>query len=765
MRTQGLDEVIGGGKSVLYPIRRIAMLLGDLLDILFEFGGGKGGEPNNVAVRFLLPSVFWGVLAFIALRQWRQRRSRKDLYLGLAALLGLSRELTMFVAEYGSLRGHIPFDAIYPVYPPFEHGATMLSCVMIGFAYLNNLQGDRSTRLFLSIGSAITGILTITTAYAWPAFLATHPNAPFASFWGDLAFRVSGSILMLSVLVMLARIERKQPARTPATLFLPFLFFFLDDFLMIFNILTGERFVGLYAPIRHNLHIWAIPMLVGAYWSELVQSLSDAEKRVSSIFRVSPSALCVADCSGTITVASPASFQVLGCPPEELIGKDLRRLGEGPELPLATPGSGQQPMSFICQHTEENGTTKWLNWNIRWEEKEELLYAVISDITEHKKLEAQLRQAQKLEAVGTLAGGIAHDFNNMLTTIVGYTTLLQMKMAEDSPDRVMVDHILAASERAANLTKSLLAYSRKQINDPAAVNLNTVVRGIEKLLTRLIPETIEFTCSCGEKDLTVWADSGQIEQLIMNLVTNARDAMPTGGKLIISAEPVELEDEFVQSRGQMKAGSYALLSVADSGTGMDEKTRERIFEPFFTTKDVGKGSGLGLSMVYGIVKQHDGFIDVISEPGRGTTFRIYLPIVDIAMHEAEPKEVRQPKGGTETILLIEDESEVRQLLKDVLDGNGYHVIEAADGVDGVRKFLKHRQEIHLVVTDVMMPRKNGKEAFDEIRRAREDIKAIFISGYSAVTTRLLLDEGLPYLQKPVSPQELLFKTREVLDAE
>jgi len=378
------------------------------------------------------------------------------------------------------------------------------------------------------------------------------------------------------------------------------------------------------------------------------------------------------------------------------------------------------------------------------------------------ELERQLLQAQKLEAVGTLAGGIAHDFNNILTAIVASTSLLQKAIDETSPLRRQLDRIFSACERASALTQGILAYSRKQISKPVPSNLNQIMENIHRLLMRLIPERIEFSVSLAEADLTIMADSGQIEQTLMNLVTNAVDAMPEGGSLYIRTEPV-LDLQFQDADGTLRTGNFAHLAVSDSGAGMDAATRERIFEPFFTTKEVGQGSGLGLSVVYGVIRQHDGFIRVASEPGCGTEFSVYLPLLAPDLKNGLRPNVPPRQGGNETILLMEDDGDVRGLLREVLSSFGYQVIEAVDGKEGVEKFMEHRDRVKLLLTDVMMPKKNGREAYNEIRKVNEDIKTIFMSGYSASATAEILGERQNYLAKPVSPRELLITIREVLD--
>jgi signal transduction histidine kinase/CheY-like chemotaxis protein/HAMP domain-containing protein len=385
------------------------------------------------------------------------------------------------------------------------------------------------------------------------------------------------------------------------------------------------------------------------------------------------------------------------------------------------------------------------------------------DFTERKSLESQLRQSQKLEAIGTLAGGIAHDFNNILTVIVASASLLQRRLDEESPLRRQVDRIFSATERASGLTRGLLAYSRSQVSNPVPIRTNLIVESFFRLLSRLVPENIVFTLSLTDLDPCVMADRGQIDQVLMNLVSNAVDAMADGGTLVIRTDQMIVDPEFIAIHGQGAPGGYALISVEDSGTGVNETIRERIFEPFFTTKETGKGTGLGLSMIYGIVSQHNGFITFSSEPECGSAFRILLPLVHREGHESGATITQSLPGGNETVLLVEDDEAVRQLLKDVLESYGYQIVEAEDGEDALDKFRAQKDRIRLVLSDIMLPKKNGAKAFKEMREIKADIRVIFTSGYSAAATRELLDEKLAYLAKPVSPRELLIRIREELD--
>ena len=392
---------------------------------------------------------------------------------------------------------------------------------------------------------------------------------------------------------------------------------------------------------------------------------------------------------------------------------------------------------------------------------------VLIDITEQKKLQEQLIHAQKMEAVGELAGGVAHDFNNILTAILGYGYMLRMKVEQDDTLREYADRILTSSEKASKLTQSLLAFSRKQIINLQPVNLNNLISDLSKMLSRLITEDIHLELYISVDKITVLGDKAQLEQVVMNLTTNAKDALPEGGSIIIETEVVQMDNDYVKSHGYGRPGSYALLTIADTGVGMDEQTRKRIFEPFFTTKETGKGTGLGLSIVYGIIKQHNGYINVYSELNKGTTFRIYIPLIEAEEIPITLKdESITSMAGTETILIAEDEESVRNLYKEALETYGYSVIEAEDGESAVSKFIENKDKIQLLILDVVMPRKNGREAYEEIITINPDIKALFTSGYTEniIHKKGILDSKFNFIRKPISPNELIRKVREILDS-
>ena len=391
---------------------------------------------------------------------------------------------------------------------------------------------------------------------------------------------------------------------------------------------------------------------------------------------------------------------------------------------------------------------------------------VMRDITAQKKLEDQLRQAQKMEAIGTLAGGIAHDFNNILTAIVGYGYMAQLNMGPDDPQRANIEHILEGADRAAHLTKDLLIFSRKQVSEKAPVDLNEIVGIVEKFLMRIIGEDIVCSMALHAEPIVVYADTHQLEQVLMNLATNARDAMPGGGDLVIATEQIILDDDYVAIHGYGKPGRYALLTVSDTGAGMDKETCKKIYEPFFTTKEVGKGTGLGLAVVYGIIKQHEGYINVYSEPGTGTTFKICLPLISSEVREGEIVPEKETLArGTETILLAEDDESVRKLISIVLKQEGYTVIEAIDGIDSVKKFMENKETVRLLLSDLIMPKMNGKEAYDEMKAWRPGLKAIFVSGYApdVIRQNMSLESDVELISKPILPYSLLKKVRTLLD--
>jgi PAS domain S-box-containing protein len=491
------------------------------------------------------------------------------------------------------------------------------------------------------------------------------------------------------------------------------------------------------------------------------------ENAIEGIFQTSP--------EGRLISANPALARILGyASPEELIesvsdvGKQVY-VGERQRQEYARlMETGGLARNFETEVRCKDGSVQWVSLNARAvrDEAGNVLYheGTMESITERKKLETQLLHAERMQSVGNLAGGVAHDFNNILTTIMGYCSLILMKAAPDNQLSAYVNQIMEAADRASALTQNLLAFSRRQPIETKTVDVNESIRIVEKLLRRIIGEDIELRTSLSDERLAVVMGEGQIGQILMNLATNARDAMPEGGALSIKTEKVHLSGSIMKAYDSME-GAYACIEVSDTGSGMDERTKGQIFDPFFTTKEVGKGTGLGLSIVYGIVSQNKGRVDVSSRPGSGTAFTIYLPLTEPASSAVSPEERGELRGGNEVILVAEDNRDVRQIVTTVLRDFGYVVIEAADGAEAVEKFNEQKEAVDLLLLDVIMPRKNGKEAYMELKEIRPDIRAIFMSGYTGdiLSKKGIGREGVPMISKPIVIEKLLRQIREILD--
>lgn len=417
---------------------------------------------------------------------------------------------------------------------------------------------------------------------------------------------------------------------------------------------------------------------------------------------------------------------------------------------------------------KRDGEQVWvsINSNAKYDNEGRLVWidGIYEDITNKKQLELQLQQSQKMEAIGTLAGGVAHDFNNILTAIIGYGNLLKIKFGTNEAVMNYITPMLAAADKATQLTKSLLVFSRKQAVSLKKTNINDIVDGMSKLLLRVIGDDIQLNIKMYSDKLIVEADSGQLEQVLLNLVTNARDAMPKGGLISIETSRISVGRRFVVKHDALPPGEYAAIYVSDTGAGMSEATQMRIFEPFFSTKEVGKGTGLGLSIVYGIVKQHKGDIGVYSEIGTGTVFKIYLPLVQGEEDEKIMEDNSPAIGGSEVILVADDDEQVRTLILEVLKSGGYRVLVASDGDEAIEEFRENADSIDLALLDVVMAKKNGKEVYDYIHPIRPDLKVLFMSGYTAdiISQKGVLDDNIEFVAKPVSPDDLLRKVRKVL---
>ncbi len=507
-------------------------------------------------------------------------------------------------------------------------------------------------------------------------------------------------------------------------------------------------------------------------------ALRASEERFRALVENSSDALLLIDVEARVTYVTPSSERHLGWRSDQMIGRSIFDFLHPDDRELA----GER-MAETLQHPAKPVTAqvRFLHADGSWRIMEGVgvnhiaepsVGAIVvnaRDITDRRRLEDQLRQSQKMEAVGQLAGGVAHDFNNLLTAILGYCNLILDEIPREDPLRRDLEEIQSAGERAASLTRQLLAFSRRQMLHPQVVDINTVVQQMEKLLRRLISEDVELVTALAPALAAVRVDPAAIEQILVNLTVNARDAMPVGGRLTIETANVDLDDTYAVTHMTMTPGPYVMIAVSDTGEGMDDATRVRVFEPFFTTKERGKGSGLGLATVYGMVKQSGGYIWVYSEPGHGTVFKVYLPPA------AEPSATDDSCGGRseadsmhgwETVLLVEDEDAVRALAREVLRRHGYVVLEARHGVDALRVAERHTDAIHLLVTDLVMPHMSGRDLAERLSTVRPAMKALFMSGYTdhAVMHRDLTP-GSAFIQKPFTPEMFARKVRTILDGE
>ncbi len=504
------------------------------------------------------------------------------------------------------------------------------------------------------------------------------------------------------------------------------------------------------------------------------ESLSESEGKFHALTQTIPTAVLIQQ-GEKIVYSNAAGLTMTGYAREELLSMSLWDIVHPAYRTVVqeqgiTPMHGdRQPLPHEFKIVKKSGEESWVIMTaglIEYAGRPAVIGALL-DISENKKIEGRLRYVQKMEAIGRLAAGVAHDFNNILSGIVGYGSILHSSLEKGNPLRPQVDQILASSERAANLIRSLLAFGTKQEIRLTPQDINAVVNTMEKFLGGLLRPDIEMKILPSSEPLPVLADTGRLERVIMNFVVNARDAMPFGGQLTIETGRMEQDADFIRQHGYGKLGTYAVLSVRDTGMGMDEQTKKRIFEPFFTTKKSGKGTGFGLSIVYDIVKEHRGYVTVLSGPGKGTTFSVYLPITEESLDAGEAYPAAAAVGGQETILIADDDEVARRYISGALEEFGYRVIETKDGEEAVNLFETRKDQIRLVVLDITMPNMNGREACKAIKKLRPEIKVLFMSGYGEDLLRKteILDQGQHFILKPVSQKDLLEKVREVLDAQ
>lgn len=565
---------------------------------------------------------------------------------------------------------------------------------------------------------------------------------------------------------------------------------------LIFELYTNidQLLIGI---ARHNRSVWIATMgvtiilylvLFTIVWrasrhiDRQRKQIGLSEERYSSLIHSAHVGIVSADTTGKIDIMNQAAGKMFGYSSEEkssilfqeLFGQETRDDIKAQLAQCFTFGECTVlNRSFETEGRRKDGMVFPLevSLSVSGKGKDHILTGLFRDITEQKqtrerqdKLQEQLYQVQKMDSVGKLAGGIAHDFNNMLSAIIGYSEIVLLSLPHDRKLREDVKAIKDAGQKAAALTKQLLAFSRKQVLDVRPLDLNSVVEGMVKMLSRVIGEDVKLELHLESEINRVLADQSQIEQVLLNLAVNARDAMPKGGNLIIETAIVEIDKEFVDQHAEAKSGRHVLLAISDTGTGIPDEFRQSIFEPFFTTKEVGKGTGLGLATVYGIVKQHGGQIYVYSELEKGTTFKIFLPVSESEIMGEEKEEGEPiPASQGETVLIAEDDETIRRMIKSIMEAEGYKILEAADGEEAIAISKKYDGEIKLLLSDVIMPKINGRELALTLQKNRPTMEVIFMSGYTddVISHHGVLDEGVHFIQKPITPSVLAKKLKEV----
>ncbi len=742
-------------------------MLEHILDILAQFGAG-GGNPENLAVRFLLAAFFWAVLAMASISQWHKGKNKKDLYVSYAAIFGLARELIMFCLEDLALRQVFPLAITHLYYPPIDHALTQASYVAIGYAFLYYFHGDlKSTTFYRNIGFVSVVLLFGIVFPTWQNFLSANPQLKFGAYPGDIWLHVYMALLTGFPLLVFARLYLRLKARIAVPLLIGFSFFFLDDFLQIFCLAEAELHKAIYAPIRHNLHIWAIPCFILVYWKDqlgrVVKAKIQAEReraKSEAIIAALSDGLSIIDSNYQITYQNPSHLQLVGVKRGEYC---YQVMDKQDEVCADCPAS-QTFMDGEIRTVEKTLAHREMTMEVTTspmkdrEGKVTEVVEIIRDITARKLLEKQFGEAQRIEAVGRLTGGVAHDFNNLLTAMFMNCDILQLDQSLPESAKGNINEIYALAHRAASLTNQLLVYSRKQIIQSKPLDLNQVVGGIENMLRRVIGENIDFSIRLGEGIGPIFADNGQLEQVIMNLIVNARDALEvSSGKISISTHTVTMPGK---EPGQVPY-KVVRLTVRDNGCGMPPDIQSKIFDPFYTTKEVGKGTGLGLSTVYGIVSKLDGEIEVESRPDEGTAFHISFKQLE-NQAVAEEEQMSSAHGadmstGTGTILLAEDEEIIRKMLYNQLTKSGYTVLLAKNGLEALEIGAKKDIAIDLLLSDIVMPKLSGIELAEKLRQSRPDLKVLFMTGYTEdiLNDHGTLDPDINLINKPFTPDKLL----------
>ncbi len=678
-----------------------------------------------------------------------------------------------------TITGVIRFSDIHFIFPPLEHSISIFSVVLVAGGYMMYLLKERTQPIrYITIGLTATVVCYLATFRWWADYITANPASSFGQTWADWLFRITAASLLSIPIYHIWRKRRTGWIRT--TVLIALSFFFLDHFLMLFNLASKEVYKDVFGPIRHSLHIFAIPLLGHVYYLEeryierrMGEELKNSEKRFRSFIEASSECINSIDCNGNILYMCPKGkillnnkgnglYNIKDIIPKkysDTLNEAIEKAASGEtvdfEFELNIDSKQKCIQNTLSPIIEDSGMTTTLLW-------------VSKDITDKKILEKQLIRSQKMEAIGRLTGGIAHDFNNLLTSIIGNAELLSLQFEGDTPEYKRSNTIKVTAEHAAGMIRRMLLFSRKEVNEPTQINLNKLITEVFNMLRRVISEDITLINKLEPALFQVTADPTMVEQIIINLVINARDAMPKGGIITISTGNILLRDNESRSLGRLKPGDYVLLTVSDTGVGVPAEVKEQIFKPFFTTKK--RGTGLGLATVQNIINQMNGHICFESEDGNGTTFKVYLPATGkVVEYSGEAEHIGTDQTmphGKETILVVEDDAGIIELIADVLNNLGYNIICTSNGYEAIEKAKTCKDRIDLLLTDIILPDMNGAEVAKKLVKSNPSMRIIFMSGYSEnhIKHSKFFKDNAQFLPKPFTLNELTNTIRRSLNA-
>lgn len=745
------------------------------LDLLAQFTGGRGGIDHNI-VQFGLAAIMWTALLVLAsVRQQRVEHPHEQ-FLTLGFSLGLIRELFMFCMALMHAYALVPDPILHVFFPPLEHALFDAAVIAVSAAFLCYIVHDEwGSRRYLRIGLSCVAAVYLLTFVWWGRFILAHPGSRFGQTWCDWLFRINAATLLafpISVLV------RRAHGKTRTVVCAGLACFFLNEFLKIPDMILAEAYESYFAPIRHGLYILGIAILGYVYARELYEEqrqtefeLSESEERYRRLFEESRDAIYVTSREGYFVDINPAGLELFGYGKNEIMHIQVGDLYFDPDgrdkfMEAISEKGAVRDYEVRLRHKDGRQMNCLLTTTQRHGPNATFIgtQGMIRDVTLQRKFEQQFRQTEKMEAMGTLAGGIAHDFNNILTAIIGYAYIANREIEAGSKAQKAIQEIHSAGNRAKDLVKQILAFSRRDEQVKKPLYLQGIIKEALKLLRATIPASIEIRQQISTESCVILAEPTQILQLLLNLSTNAIHAMRGKGVLEISIRRVELgEDQTVLLSGR-PPGTYIELAVSDTGCGIDPSIMPKIFDPFFTTKEVGEGTGMGLSVVHGIVKSHAGLLTVDSTPGLGTVFHVYFPLVEKSADEDKAIGILH-YTGTERILFVDDEETIAKLGNLTLSRFGYQVTALTSSEEALKLFTENPDNFDLVITDQSMPRLSGSELALELFKVRPRIPIILCTGYSAVISEKEAKElGIcEFVVKPLVERKLAKVVRKVLD--